>query len=94
MIRLSSLIRFTGALFASAAFAGAHSKKIKFVIALPLFVGPAVAQFWPQWALNSQHTGQISVAGQALNNILSSVTYDPLVPAEMASTRGELLAHR
>lgn len=53
----------------------------------------ATGQSWPQWALNPQHTGQINVVGQALNNILSSMIYDPLVPAEMASTRGELLAH-
>ena len=68
-------------------------RKIKCIIALLLFAGVASAQFWPQWALNAQHTGQISVAGQALNNILSSVIYDPLAPVEMASTRGELLAH-
>jgi outer membrane protein assembly factor BamB len=51
------------------------------------------AQFWPQWALNAQHTGQVGVAGQAMNRILASVVYDPLVPAEMAATGGDLLAH-
>src|SRR5438046_10055862 len=55
--------------------------------------GIAQAQDWPQWALNPQHTGQVGVAGQALNNILSSVVYDPLVPAEMAANAGDLLAH-
>jgi hypothetical protein len=58
-----------------------------------LLAGAAQAQvWWPQWALNPQHTGQISIAGQPLNNILANTVYDPLVPAEMAAT-GELLAH-
>lgn len=53
----------------------------------------AGAQFWPQWALNPQHTGHVGVAGQALNRILASTVYDPLVPAEMAANGGDLLAH-
>src|SRR5262245_43646866 len=52
-----------------------------------------IAQFWPQWALSPQHTGAVSVAGQALNRILTSVTYDPLVPEEMAANGGNLLTH-
>jgi hypothetical protein len=56
-------------------------------------VAIGMAQFWPQWALNPQHTGAVGVAGQATNRILSSVTYDPLVPAEMAANGGELTAH-
>src|SRR5512133_2513278 len=58
-----------------------------------LFVSGAHAQSWPQWALNAQHTGNVSVAGQPLNRILSSITYDPLVPQEMAANQNELLAH-
>src|SRR5438132_1365416 len=53
----------------------------------------ASAQFWPQWALDAQHTGQVGVAGQAMNRILANIVYDPLVPAEMAATGGDLLAH-
>ena len=53
----------------------------------------AQAQFWPQWALNPQHTGHVSVAGQPLNEIFTSITYDPLVPAEMAANQNSLLAH-
>ena len=49
--------------------------------------------WWPQWALNPQHTGQVSVTGQPLNNILTSIVYDPLVPAEMAANSNNLLAH-
>jgi hypothetical protein len=51
------------------------------------------AQSWPQWALNPQHTGQVGVAGQALNHELANIVYDLLVPAEMAANAGELLAH-
>src|SRR5712692_3606875 len=58
-----------------------------------LLVSAAHAQSWPQWALNAQHTGQVSVAGQPLNHILTSTVYDPLVPAEMAANQNELLAH-
>jgi outer membrane protein assembly factor BamB len=51
------------------------------------------AQFWPQWALDPQHTGQVGVVGQPMNRILASVMYDPLAPAEMAANGGDLLAH-
>src|SRR5262245_20997147 len=52
-----------------------------------------LAQFWPQWALDAQHTGQVGVAGQAMTRILANIVYDPLVPAEMAANGGDLLAH-
>src|SRR5262245_7583955 len=58
-----------------------------------LLLGVVEAQFWPQWALDAQHTGQVAVAGQLLNRILASVTFDPLVPDEMAANSGDLLAH-
>jgi hypothetical protein len=58
-----------------------------------LAVSVVQAQFWPQWALNPQHTGQVIVAGQPLNQILASVVYDPLVADEMAANGGELQAH-
>src|SRR5215472_283261 len=32
--------------------------------------------WWPQWALNPQHTGRVSIAGQPLNNILANIVYD------------------
>jgi hypothetical protein len=57
--------------------------------ALPSFAQPS----WPQWALNPQHTGQVGVAGQPLNNILTSLVYDPVVPQEKAANQGNLLAH-
>src|SRR5499427_3614689 len=49
--------------------------------------------WWPQWALNPQHTGQVKVAAQPVIRILASLVYDPLVPAEMAANGGSLLAH-
>jgi outer membrane protein assembly factor BamB len=60
---------------------------------LLLLSSVVAAQFWPQWALNPQHTGQVPVAGQPMNRILASVVYDPLTPDEMAANGGELLAH-
>ena len=60
---------------------------------LLLLLGPLEAQFWPQWARDAEHTGQVSVAGQAIQRILASITYDPLVPDEMAASGGDLLAH-
>jgi hypothetical protein len=58
-----------------------------------LLVSASDAQDWPQWALNPQHAGNVSVVGQPLNSILTSVVYDPLVPEEMAANQGNLLAH-
>jgi len=69
------------------------------VIGLAILIMPIVAvidasaHFWPQWALNGQHTGSVGVAGQPLNEILANITYDPLVPAEMAANGNSLLAH-
>jgi hypothetical protein len=58
-----------------------------------LFAVVVTAQFWPQWALNPQHTGQVTVAAQPPNRILASIVYDPLVPDEMAANGGDLDAH-
>src|SRR5260370_42067456 len=58
-----------------------------------LLVSTSEAQSWPQWALDPQHTGNVSVAGQPLNRILTSVVYDPLAPQEMAANQNSLLAH-
>src|SRR4029453_16461225 len=63
------------------------------LIAICLAPIVVLAQFWPQWALDAQHTGQVNVAGQAINRILANVVYDPLMPAEMAANGGNLLAH-
>ena len=50
---------------------------------------------WPQWGLNSQHTGEINVAGQNLNRILANIVYDPFVEQEKAPENGDgdLLVH-
>jgi hypothetical protein len=63
------------------------------IVGLILACAAHAQVWWPQWALNPQHTVQVNVAGQPLNRILASVVYDQLVPAEMAANGGELLAH-
>ncbi len=64
------------------------------LIAVVLAPVAASAQaWWPQWALNPQHTGQVGAAGQSMNTIHANIVYDPLVPDEMAANSGELLAH-
>jgi hypothetical protein len=63
------------------------------VVFLVVSLTAGQAQFWPQWALNPQHTGQVSVSGQPLNEIFTGIVYDPLVPAEMAANGNNLLAH-
>src|SRR6516164_5829423 len=71
------------------------SRVVWFTVLTLILVAPIAvrAQFWPQWALNAQHTGHVSVVGQPLTEILANVTYDPLVPAEMAANGNSLLAH-
>jgi len=49
--------------------------------------------FWPQWALDQQHSGQVNVEGQSLDQILAAVTYDALVADEEGQNGGNLLAH-
>src|SRR5579863_1482017 len=39
---------------------------------------------WPQWGSNSQHTGMVAVAGQALANKHADIVYDPFVAQEKA----------
>ena len=48
---------------------------------------------WLQWGQNQQHQGFVDTTGQNLNNILADLTFDPNVPAEKASTGGDLLVH-
>jgi len=62
-------------------------------VAVVVKATPVLAQSWPQWASDAQHTGQASVAGQALNTLLANIAYDPLVPAEMAANGNQLLPH-
>jgi hypothetical protein len=68
------------------------------VLALFVLLPAALAQEWPQWALDPQHTGQVSIAGQNLNQNIVNLVYDPLVPQEMATAAQlfgdqDLLAH-
>jgi hypothetical protein len=66
-----------------------------FVVAsltVPLF---AQSLSWPQWGRDPQHTGQINVAGQNLNQVLANIVYDPFVDQEKAPENGDgdLLVH-
>ncbi len=49
--------------------------------------------FWPQWGLNPQHTGRVTVAGQPLDRQLATIVYDPFVTQEQAEFAGSLLTH-
>jgi hypothetical protein len=40
--------------------------------------------FWSQWGRNSQHTAMVSVSGQALNEKLADIVYDPFTSEEEA----------
>ncbi len=59
----------------------------RLVLALiPLAVAlPLMAQSWPQWAQNPQHTGFLNVKGQDLKRTLADVIFDPLVADELAT---------
>jgi len=53
------------------------------------------ANEWPQWMKDQNHTGEINVAGQNLNQILQDIVYDPFVDDEKAPANGDgdLLVH-
>ncbi|HXN98650.1 MAG TPA: hypothetical protein VN881_06215 [Candidatus Acidoferrales bacterium] len=42
------------------------------------------APFWQQWGANPQHSGMVAATGQALNNTLANIAYDPFVEQEKA----------
>ena len=52
-----------------------------------------LAEGWPQWGQNPQHSGSIAVVGQNPSQKLASAVYDPFVAQEQAENNGELLAH-
>jgi len=63
-----------------------------------LCAGAAFAQDWPQWGFDKAHGSAVPYVGQALNQNLANIVYDPLVPQEMSAVApyvGEpaLLAH-
>lgn len=76
--------------------------KVKISLSLALgsllVAGALAAQEWPQWGRDPQHTGQVSIVGQSLNQNVVNLVYDPLVPDEMAAVNqafgeNDLLAH-
>lgn len=48
---------------------------------------------WGQWGQNPQHTGNVSVAGQAPQAKLADQVFDPFVSLETSESRGSLLMH-
>jgi len=46
-------------------------------------VTTALAQDWPQWGRDPQHTSQINATSQNINHNLADVIYDSTVPGEM-----------
>ncbi|HEV8241938.1 MAG TPA: hypothetical protein VGS57_21415 [Thermoanaerobaculia bacterium] len=74
--------------------------RVRVAVALIAFLiaGAALAQQWPQWGHDPQHSSMVTFNGQSLNENLVNIVYDPLVPQEMAESEpiyGEavLLAH-
>lgn len=47
-----------------------------------LICGPAMAQWWPQWGRDAQHSSAVPVTGQSADRILADIIYDPHVEAE------------
>ncbi|HMF93129.1 MAG TPA: hypothetical protein VKE96_02495 [Vicinamibacterales bacterium] len=52
-----------------------------------------LAQNWPQWGQNPQHSGFTTIVGQSPAQKLASLVYDPFVGQEQSENFGELLAH-
>jgi hypothetical protein len=69
-----------------------RSKFLGFALVV-LVAGAAYAQDWGQWGFDKAHASAVPYVGQALNQNLVNIVYDPLVPQEMAANGGDLLAH-
>lgn len=52
-----------------------------------------LADGWPQWGQNPQHSGAIDTLGQSPSRKLADIVYDPFVAQEQGENFGELLAH-
>lgn len=68
------------------------------LVAFLTITGVALAQDWPQWGHDPQHSSSVTFTGQSLQQNIVNTVYDPLVPQEMAESEpiyGEavLLAH-
>src|SRR6516165_8471521 len=66
---------------------------VLFAVFITAAWGKLEEEEWLQWAQNPQHTGFVSVEGQAPKNQLADIVYDPFVAQEQAEANGELLAH-
>lgn len=65
------------------------------IIALASLALYAQSVSWTQWSKDPQHSGEINVAGQALNTVLADLVYDPFVDIEKNPSNGDgdLLVH-
>src|SRR3974390_118566 len=72
-----------------------HVNRRGLLITIGLLCTSAIllAEGWPQWGQNPQHSGSIAVVGQNPSQKLASMVYDPFVAQEQAENGGELLAH-
>ena len=57
------------------------------------FVSVALADSWPQWGRDAQHSGFTPVVGQKPSDILADIVYDPFSAQEQAEANGNLLTH-
>ncbi len=54
------------------------SSLLLLILAVALLTGfQQVNAFWPQWAHDPQHTGEVEIAGQQINEKLADIVYDP-----------------
>ena len=67
--------------------------QLRLFLACVLLAPYSVAQTWPQWGRNAEHTGFASAKGQAPDRILGSFLYDPLADQISRDAGGELLVH-
>lgn len=54
---------------------------------------PGITESWPQWGHDAQHSGAVSIVGQAPSKILVDIVYDPFVALAQAEANGALITH-
>src|SRR5713226_10461850 len=52
-----------------------------------------LADGWPQFAHDAQHSGNVPIKAQPLLRVEADIVYDPFVSQEQVDWNGELLAH-
>ncbi len=72
---------------------GAQNSPATITVTFVVAPAPANTPFWAQWGANSQHSGDVNVAGQSATAQLADIVYDPFVSQEQSAGGGELLVH-